>query len=67
MVITQKFEEINYFPMGDNEMLLLRKTEIARNMLSIVREAPFWTLQVNGEPCVSGYRKRVFLNFGCSC
>jgi hypothetical protein len=53
MVITQKFEEVSYFPMGHNEMLLLRKTEIARNMLRIMREAPFWALQVNGEPCVS--------------
>lgn len=60
MVITQKFEEINYFPMGDNEMLLLRKTEIARNMLRSVREAPFWALQVNGEPCVSTYHIHVF-------
>lgn len=67
MVITQKFEEINYFPMGDNEMLLLRKTEIARNMLRIVREAPFWALQVNGEPCVSGDHERLFLNYGCCC
>lgn len=55
MVITQKFEEVNYFPMGHNEILLLRKTEIARNMLRIMREAPFWALQVNGEPCVSHF------------
>ncbi|CEJ60352.1 hypothetical protein PMG11_08929 [Penicillium brasilianum] len=56
MVITQKFEEANYFPMGHNEILLLRKTEIARNMLRIMREAPFWSLQINGEPCVEKIR-----------
>lgn len=67
MVITRKFEEINYFPMGDNEILLLRKTEIARNMLRIVRESPFWALQVNGEPCVSSCTNQVFFENGCRC
>lgn len=53
MMITQKFEEFNYHPSTHNEMLFLRKTEIARDMLQVIREAPFWALQVNGEPCVS--------------
>lgn len=66
MVIMQKFEEVSYFPMGHNEMLLLRKTEIARNMLRIMREAPFWALQVNGEPCVS-YLHHKLLRLRRSC
>jgi hypothetical protein len=53
MVITQKFEEINYYPPPPNEMLVLRKTDIARDLLQVIRDAPFWALQVNGEPCVS--------------
>lgn len=53
MMITQKFEEFNYHPSTHNEVLLLRKTEIARDMLQVIRDAPFWALQVNGEPCVS--------------
>ena len=55
MVITQKFEDLEFFATGveHTDMLLLRKTEIARDMLRVIREAPFWSLQVNGEPCVS--------------
>jgi len=53
MVISQKFEELNYYPPEQNEMLLLRKTDIARDLLRVIRDAPFWALQVNGEPCVS--------------
>lgn len=55
MVITQKFENLGFFTSGveHTDMLLLRKTEIARDMLRVIREAPFWALQVNGEPCVS--------------
>lgn len=51
MVITQKFEEIAFFEPAD-----LRKTEIARDMLRVMCEAPFWSLQVNGEPYVSPQR-----------
>ncbi|KAJ5125414.1 hypothetical protein N7448_004735 [Penicillium atrosanguineum] len=51
MVITQKLEEFNYYPPTRNDMLLLRKTDIARDMLRVICDAPFWTLQVNGEPC----------------
>ncbi|KAK9343134.1 hypothetical protein V1522DRAFT_414078 [Lipomyces starkeyi] len=58
MVITQKFEELNWFFPGleQTDMLLLRKTEIARDMLRVIKEAPFWSLQVNGEPCVEKIR-----------
>ena len=52
MVITQKFEEIGYFAPGP-EQADLRKTEIVRDMLRVMHEAPFWSLQVNGEPYVS--------------
>lgn len=54
MVIAQKFEDFNYYPhtSGHNDLVLLRKTEIARDMLRVIRDAPFWSLQVNGEPCV---------------
>ncbi|PNY22937.1 Uncharacterized protein TCAP_07035 [Tolypocladium capitatum] len=51
MVITQKFEDISYFAPGA-EQADLRKTEIARDMLRVMYEAPFWSLQVNGEPHV---------------
>lgn len=54
MVIAQKFEDHELFAPGVEhaDMQLLRKTEIARDMLRVIREAPFWALQVNGEPCV---------------
>ncbi|KND90714.1 hypothetical protein TOPH_04647 [Tolypocladium ophioglossoides CBS 100239] len=51
MVITQKFEDISYFAPGA-EQADLRKTEIVRDMLRVMHEAPFWSLQVNGEPYV---------------
>lgn len=55
MVITQKFEGPEFLTptVDQTDLLLLRKTEIARDMLRVIREAPFWALQVNGEPCVS--------------
>ncbi|CAI7581834.1 unnamed protein product [Penicillium crustosum] len=56
MVITQKFEEFNYYTPAPNEMLLLRKTDIARDLLRVIRDAPFWALQINGEPCVEKIR-----------
>jgi hypothetical protein len=54
MVITQKFEGPEFLaPAADHtDLLVLRKTEIARDMLRVIHEAPFWALQVNGEPCV---------------
>ncbi|KAF7716681.1 Fungal Zn(2)-Cys(6) transcription factor Ace3-like protein [Penicillium ucsense] len=56
MVIAQKFEETQYFLADHNELLLLRKTEVARSMVKFIRDAPFWALQVNGEPCVEKIR-----------
>ncbi|CAG8065311.1 unnamed protein product [Penicillium olsonii] len=57
MVITQKFADIGYYPMQvKSEMLLLRETDIARDLLRVIRGAPFWALQVNGEPCVEKIR-----------
>jgi hypothetical protein len=53
MVMTQKFDETSYFGTTSAEQADLRRTEIARDMLRVMREAPFWSLQVNGEPYVS--------------
>lgn len=58
MVITQKFEDIAFFAPGA-EQADLRKTEIVRDMLRVMHEAPFWSLQVNGEP----YVRDPFLSF----
>ncbi|EQL02946.1 Transcription factor, fungi [Ophiocordyceps sinensis CO18] len=55
MVINQKFEDMSYFSPGA-EQADLRKTEIVRDMLRVMREAPFWSLQVNGEPYVEKIR-----------
>lgn len=57
LVIDQKLEDLGYYASGIEhpDMPLLRKTEIARDMLRVIREAPFWSLQVNGEPCVCFY------------
>ncbi|PTB77286.1 hypothetical protein M440DRAFT_1208473 [Trichoderma longibrachiatum ATCC 18648] len=52
MVITQKFEDLSYFAPGV-EQADLRKSEIVRDMLRVMNEAPFWGLQANGEPNVS--------------
>jgi hypothetical protein len=56
MQILEQLEEVGYFnPIEDHgEMLLLRKTEIAHDLVCYIQEAPLWSLQVNGEPCVSG-------------
>ncbi|KAH8691987.1 hypothetical protein BGW36DRAFT_419381 [Talaromyces proteolyticus] len=58
MVVTQKLEELDSCNprSGNVDMSLLRKTEIARDLLRVIREAPFWSLQVNGEPCVEKIR-----------
>lgn len=65
MVITQKFEDIAFFAPGA-EQADLRKTEIVRDMLRVMHEAPFWSLQVNGEPyvCIAhfySYYRRVLI------
>lgn len=51
MVITQKFEDLSYFAPGV-EHADLRKSEIVRDMLRVMQDAPFWALQANGEPNV---------------
>ncbi|KAK2746477.1 hypothetical protein FQN57_003103 [Myotisia sp. PD_48] len=60
MVVIQKFEEYDISLPDVNpeqsHMVLLRKTEIARDMLRAIRGAPFWVLQVNGESCVEKIR-----------
>ncbi|KAG6000268.1 hypothetical protein E4U21_005629 [Claviceps maximensis] len=53
MVITQKFEDI---ASPGAEQADLRKTEIVRDMLRAMHDAPFWALQVNGEPYVEKIR-----------
>lgn len=52
MVMVQKLEGLSYYAPGV-EHADLRRTEIARDMLRVIHEAPFWSLQVNGEPYVS--------------
>ncbi|KEZ45834.1 hypothetical protein SAPIO_CDS1653 [Scedosporium apiospermum] len=56
MVITQKLEELPFCYSSGIEHADLRKTEIARDMLRVIQEAPFWSLQVNGEPYVEKIR-----------
>lgn len=51
MVIAQKFDDMSYLGISA-EQADLRRTEIARDMLRVMQEAPFWSLQVNGEPFV---------------
>ncbi|KAF7549514.1 hypothetical protein G7Z17_g6334 [Cylindrodendrum hubeiense] len=58
MHLTLKLEEIGYFSwIGESkDMLLLRKTEIARDMVRLLQTIPFWSLQLNGEPCAEKIR-----------
>jgi hypothetical protein len=55
MHLTQQLDEIGYFAQHggeSNDMVVLRKTEIAGDMVRLLQRIPFWSLQVNGEPCV---------------
>ncbi|SPO01985.1 related to C6 transcription factor [Cephalotrichum gorgonifer] len=62
MVIAQKFEEAAHgglglgLGLGAEQQADVRTTEIARDMLRVMHEAPFWSLQVNGEPYVEKIR-----------
>ncbi|KAL2848859.1 heterokaryon incompatibility protein-domain-containing protein [Aspergillus pseudoustus] len=59
MYLTRKLEETGYFSQyagESNEMLILRKTEIAGDMVRLLQTIPFWSLQVNGEPCAEKIR-----------
>ncbi|KAJ4299771.1 hypothetical protein N0V90_005017 [Kalmusia sp. IMI 367209] len=52
--LVQKLEEIGYFTLMDahNDMTMLRTSELAQTMSQFLQTAPFWSLKVNGEPCV---------------
>jgi hypothetical protein len=55
MHLTRQLEEISYFAQHggqSDDMLILRKTEVAGDMVRLLQRIPFWSLQVNGEPCV---------------
>ncbi|KFY62767.1 hypothetical protein V496_04411 [Pseudogymnoascus sp. VKM F-4515 (FW-2607)] len=57
MVVLQKLEAAELGMEASTALALaLRKTEIARDMVRVVRQAPFWALQVNGESCVEKIR-----------
>lgn len=55
MVITQKFEDLLFFG-ASLEQADLRRTEIARDMIRVIHDAPFFALEVNGEPSVEKLR-----------
>lgn len=56
--LVQKLEEVGYFSLtGEHkDMVLLRKTEVAQEMVQFLQATPFWSLKVNGEPCVEKIR-----------
>ncbi|CEL00892.1 hypothetical protein ASPCAL00484 [Aspergillus calidoustus] len=59
MHLTQQLDEIGYFAQHggeSNDMVVLRKTEIAGDMVRLLQRIPFWSLQVNGEPCAEKIR-----------
>ncbi|KAJ5970192.1 uncharacterized protein N7479_000110, partial [Penicillium vulpinum] len=58
MHLTQKLEEIGYFSFTGEcrDMLVLKKTEIAGDMIRLLQSIPFWSLHVNGEPCAEKIR-----------
>ncbi|KAJ0417762.1 hypothetical protein BJY00DRAFT_197680 [Aspergillus carlsbadensis] len=59
MHLTQQLDEIGYFAQQggeSNDMLVLRKTDTAGNMVRLLQCIPFWSLQVNGEPCAEKIR-----------
>lgn len=58
MYLLRKLEEVSFFFwIGEShDMLVLRKTDIGRDMVRLLQAIPFWSLQINGEPCVSDTR-----------
>lgn len=61
VVILQNLRQLACFAGNDNataelEPTDLRTTEIVRDMLRLLHDAPFWSLQVNGEPLVEKLR-----------
>lgn len=53
MHLVEKLEDTGYFSGESKDMLVLRKTEIAREMVRLLQNLPLWALKMNGEPCVS--------------
>ncbi|KAF1964027.1 hypothetical protein BU23DRAFT_83631 [Bimuria novae-zelandiae CBS 107.79] len=58
MYLVRKLEEVSFFFwIGEShDMLVLRKTEIGRDMVRLLQVIPFWSLQINGEPCAEKIR-----------
>lgn len=52
MHLTQRLEDTGYFTGESKDMLVLRKTDIAREMVKLLKSLPLWALKINGEPCV---------------
>ncbi|KAJ9130834.1 C6 transcription factor [Pleurostoma richardsiae] len=61
MIVLQRFAECNLSGLlgfTDKPALLgLRITDIAQDMIKVIQEAPFESIQVNGEPCVEKIRQ----------
>ncbi len=55
VVIMQNLQHLGLFETTP-EQTDLRTTEIVREMLRVLHDAPFWALQVNGEPLVEKIR-----------
>jgi Fungal specific transcription factor domain len=53
MIMARTLTDLGIFGSDDEQEADLRITEIARDMLRVLSTAPFWALQVNGEPLVS--------------
>lgn len=56
MVLTQALDDLGLFATDFGNEADLKVTEIARDMLRLLHDAPFWSLQVNGEPFVEKLR-----------
>ena len=60
VVILQNLQQLACFQeassLAEIESVDLRTTEIVRDMLRLLHDAPFWALQVNGEPLVEKIR-----------
>ncbi|OAL50404.1 hypothetical protein IQ07DRAFT_643676 [Pyrenochaeta sp. DS3sAY3a] len=54
--LVEKLEDTGYFSGESKDMLVLRKTEIAREMVRLLQNLPLWALKMNGEPCAEKIR-----------
>jgi hypothetical protein len=54
MHLVQRLEDIGYFSWSgeSKDMILLRRSEVARDMVKLLQTIPIWSLKINGEPCV---------------